>query len=878
MDKKTTEENLDGKILKTEEEYKYENSGHAQLTSQITTNSNGQKIEAKYYYPDDLLGEPFMQDLKSANRISSPVVTEQYKEGVLISKSKTAYAKDGTTGNLLLPKDLYQAKFPNNFTDIPNIGALEKKVTYDKYDEKGNVLQYTPEKSTPVSIVWGYNKTYPIAKIENTLYSSIPLETIANLQNLSNADFDNCLGADCKEQLLRNALNTFRNSLENAFITTYTYNPLVGVTSITDPKGISTYYEYDAANRLKFIKDKDLNVLQKYCYNYKGQQTDCGDNTSTTVIPYKSIARSGSFTKNNCAPGGTGSAVSYSQPQGAYVSDISQDDADNQGLALFNANGQANANSNGTCTFSSIARSGTFTKNNCAPGGSGSNVDYSQAAGAVTSTVSQADADAQGLAVFNANGQNNANANGYCTFYSAARSGSFTKNDCAAGGSGSVVGYSLNAGAFSSTISQADADNQALNYFNAQGQANANANGYCTFYSTARSGSFTKNDCAAGGTGSVVGYSLQAGAFSSIVSQADADNQALNYFNAQGQYNANVNGICTFSSTARNGSFAKNNCAPGGSGSNVNYIQAAGAVTSAVSQADADAQGLAVFNANGQNNANANGYCTFYSAARSGSFTKNDCAAGGTGSVVGYNLQSGAFSSTVSQADADNQALNYFNAQGQANANANGYCTFYSAARSGSFTKNDCSSGGNPSSTAYSLNAGAFTSTVSQADADNQALNYFNTQGQANANASGYCIYYNSYKSGSFIKNNCVSGGVGSTVLYEIWGGTYSSTSSQAAADALAQNAVNANGQAYANANGYCTFYSQQIMEKIYKNDYCPPGTTYPYVYYYVPYAKYYSTISQNDADGKAWAEVAANGQAYANATGTCLNPGELEE
>jgi hypothetical protein len=224
MDKKTMEEYFNGKILKTEENFKYDNPVSAQLTSHRTTNSKGEVVETKYYYPDDLQGQPLMAELKAANRISTPIITEQYKAGTLLSKNKTVFAQDASTGNLLMPKEIYSAKFPNALPSLPNyIGTLEKKFTYDQYDDKGNVLQYTPEGGMPISIIWGYNKTLPIAKVENVAYASIPAATITNLQSLSNADNDNCMSGSCTEQLLRNALNAFRDAFPNAFITTYTY-------------------------------------------------------------------------------------------------------------------------------------------------------------------------------------------------------------------------------------------------------------------------------------------------------------------------------------------------------------------------------------------------------------------------------------------------------------------------------------------------------------------------------------------------------------------------------------------------------------------------------------------------------------------------------
>jgi len=58
---------------------------------------------------------------------------------------------------------------------------------------------------------------------------------------------------------------------QNALMTTYTYNPLIGVTGSTDAKGETTYYEYDPFQRLMNIKDKDGNIIKNYTYHYQGQ-------------------------------------------------------------------------------------------------------------------------------------------------------------------------------------------------------------------------------------------------------------------------------------------------------------------------------------------------------------------------------------------------------------------------------------------------------------------------------------------------------------------------------------------------------------------------------------------------------------------------------
>ncbi|TCN49640.1 hypothetical protein D0809_24240 [Flavobacterium circumlabens] len=228
--------------VETTTTYQYNNPTHIQLTSQSTKSSSKETLETKYYYPQDavMASEPQVSEMITTNRIDTPLKTEVFRAGIKQSEQKTEYAKDATTSNLLLPKFIYAAKFPNI---LPG-NALEKKITYDKYDDVGNILQYTLESGMPVAIIWGYNKTKPIAKVENATY-------------------DQALAAYAAND------TTFRTNLPSALITTYSYKPLVGITTLTDPKGFVTTYDYDTYNRLKTVKDNLGNVLSENQYHYK---------------------------------------------------------------------------------------------------------------------------------------------------------------------------------------------------------------------------------------------------------------------------------------------------------------------------------------------------------------------------------------------------------------------------------------------------------------------------------------------------------------------------------------------------------------------------------------------------------------------------------
>jgi YD repeat-containing protein len=58
----------------------------------------------------------------------------------------------------------------------------------------------------------------------------------------------------------------------NALMKTYTYDPLFGITTSTDPNNVTTYYGYDQLGRLKWIKDHEGNVLQSYEYHYQNER------------------------------------------------------------------------------------------------------------------------------------------------------------------------------------------------------------------------------------------------------------------------------------------------------------------------------------------------------------------------------------------------------------------------------------------------------------------------------------------------------------------------------------------------------------------------------------------------------------------------------
>ncbi len=219
--------------ITTQTDYTYNNPSHQQVTQTTVSNSKGEVIETSYQYAHEKNDTRMINE----NRISIPLQTTIKKGSTTLSDQLIKY---NTFGELYLPQFIFQKK-----GSAVSTTATDRRLTHDRYDAQGNLLQYHTEDGLTTSILWGYNGQYPIAKVEGAPYDQIS----GYVNNISG----------------------LRTALPGAMITTYTYEPLVGVTSITAPNGQTQTFTYDELNRLYQVKDHTGKILKEYEYHYQNQ-------------------------------------------------------------------------------------------------------------------------------------------------------------------------------------------------------------------------------------------------------------------------------------------------------------------------------------------------------------------------------------------------------------------------------------------------------------------------------------------------------------------------------------------------------------------------------------------------------------------------------
>lgn len=315
-------------MIKKETEFGY-NSNNL-INSIKTSDSKGIPIFETIQYPDIYSANNAVFTLASQNRIAEVVKRDKIKGGmweIWESSFKYGYA-NGFYGNVFLDKVTKEIRGINGSESV----VMHHNIHYDDF---ANPIEIKSNDNIIKSFIWDFNIQKPIAYVVNASFQDIAYSSFENFNqgnwsytsnsnsnyyltgtrshNLSNSSiskfglnlnkgyivtfwlrngsFVNSInasaivskndwtlysytfsGASSVTISGQGEIDELRISPVGAQIETFTYLPLVGISSINNSNNQITYYEYDEFGRLKYVRDDKRNILKSYEYQYNQAQ------------------------------------------------------------------------------------------------------------------------------------------------------------------------------------------------------------------------------------------------------------------------------------------------------------------------------------------------------------------------------------------------------------------------------------------------------------------------------------------------------------------------------------------------------------------------------------------------------------------------------
>lgn len=140
----------------------------------------------------------------------------------------------------------------NKYYNVSSTNTLNKSVTVGRV----YIISYWRNNTSPYSIIGGtaIPNSYQTGRTvngwtyhEHKIFATLPTLTISGL----------------------GLIDEVRLYPDGAQMTTYTYEPLIGMTSECDASNRIIYYEYDGLGRLKIVRDQDNKIIKQIDYQYE---------------------------------------------------------------------------------------------------------------------------------------------------------------------------------------------------------------------------------------------------------------------------------------------------------------------------------------------------------------------------------------------------------------------------------------------------------------------------------------------------------------------------------------------------------------------------------------------------------------------------------
>lgn len=142
----------------------------------------------------------------------------------------------------------------------------EGRVTSEvlEFNTSGDPVEIRRNEGPSTVYIWGYGGQYILAEVKNATYAEVEKVLTKPVINELNS-------LTVSDATISAAITKLRTDgrLSKTMVSSYTYKPLIGMTSKTDPSGVSEYYEYDGLQRLRAILDQAKNVTNSIHYHYR---------------------------------------------------------------------------------------------------------------------------------------------------------------------------------------------------------------------------------------------------------------------------------------------------------------------------------------------------------------------------------------------------------------------------------------------------------------------------------------------------------------------------------------------------------------------------------------------------------------------------------
>lgn len=270
--------------------YSYNGLENVNYPHDFTTNikiikSVNDTVSTEQRYLTDIITAPssaysVYKAMYDRNMISTPLEIITKNKSAVIKAQVNLFRQDASNGNII-PTEQKALEAITPLTNYKNLSIassvtmdsrLSTNVIFTRFNSKGNLSEYSKSDGINTVVLWGYNNQYPIARIIGATYDDVKNALTQTLID----NLESSITPDVAYIYMKLSQSITGKPI---LVYTYTYKPLIGMLTSTDPSGITTYYDYDSFGRLKetyiykdgIVSPANKQIIQSYVYHYQNQ-------------------------------------------------------------------------------------------------------------------------------------------------------------------------------------------------------------------------------------------------------------------------------------------------------------------------------------------------------------------------------------------------------------------------------------------------------------------------------------------------------------------------------------------------------------------------------------------------------------------------------